>query len=256
MDKIKVNGIDLAYDRRGTGAPLMLLHGYPLDHHLWDAVEPLLTDTFDLILPDLRGFGESTTVDTPYTMDDYASDVAGLLDHVGIQKTAIIGHSMGGYVALAFARLYPDRLTGLGLVSSQAPADPPERKEGRYKSAADVAVAEKGIGGVVGAMTAKFTSVPHLQAAAREMMERQQPAAYIGALKAMAERADSTSLLSSFTLPVVIVHGDDDALIPIDRAREVKAAIAHAQLLELKGVGHMPMMEAAKETSDALKRLA
>ena len=254
MDKVKVNGIELAYDRRGAGAPLVLLHGYPLYHHLWDQVAPLLEDKFELILPDLRGFGASTTVDTPYIMDDYASDIAGLLDHLGIQKTAIVGHSMGGYVALAFARLYPDRLIGLGLVSSQAPADPPERKEGRYKSAADVA--ENGIGSVVEAMTAKFTADPRLQAIARNMMERQQPAAYIGALKAMAERADSTSLLSSFTFPVVIVHGDGDALIPIDRAHEAKAAIAHAKLVELKGVGHIPMMEAVQETSDALKHLA
>jgi haloacetate dehalogenase len=74
----------------------VLLHGYPLDHHLWDEVAPLLEDTFDLILPDLRGFGESTTVDSPYTMDDYASDIAGLLDQLGIQKAAIVGHSMGG----------------------------------------------------------------------------------------------------------------------------------------------------------------
>ena len=89
-------------------------------------------------------------------MDDYAADIAGLLDQLGIQKTAIAGHSMGGYVALAFASLYPDRVSGLGLVSSQVLADPPDRREGRYKSAAEVA--EKGITGVVEAMTPKFTS--------------------------------------------------------------------------------------------------
>src|SRR3989304_1656344 len=129
MEKIKVNDVELAYTRRGKGTPLVLLHGYPLDHHLWEEDAPLLEDTFDLILPDLRGFGESTTVGSPYTMDDYASDVAGLLDQLGIQKAAIAGHSMGGYVALAFARLYPERISGLGLVSSQVLADPPDRKD-------------------------------------------------------------------------------------------------------------------------------
>src|SRR3990170_4714619 len=129
MEKIKVNDVELAYTRRGKGTPLVLLHGYPLDHHLWEEVAPLLEDTFDLILPDLRGFGESTTVGSPYTMDDYASDVAGLLNQLGIQKAAIAGHSMGGYVALAFARLYPERISGLGLVSSQVPADPPRSEE-------------------------------------------------------------------------------------------------------------------------------
>jgi len=254
MEKININGIELAYSRHGEGTPLVLLHGYPLDHHLWDDVVPLLKDTFDLIVPDLRGFGESTTIDTPYTMDDFASDVAGLLDELGIKKTAIAGHSMGGYVALAFARLYPGRMSGLGLVSSQVLADPPDRKEGRYKSAAEVA--EKGTGGVVEVMTTKFTSDPRLQEYARKSMERQKPEAYIGALKAMAERADSTFLLNTIKYPVVVIHGAADALIPIDRAREVKAVIPDAHFAELSGVGHMPMMEAKEKTAEALKHLA
>lgn len=254
MEKVKINGIELAYTRRGKGTPLVLLHGYPLDHRIWDEVAPLLDDKFDLILPDLRGFGNSTTVDTPYTMDDFASDIAGLLDSLGIQKTAVAGHSMGGYVALAFARLFPDRVAGLGLIASQTLADPPDRKEGRYKSAAEVT--EKGIGGVVDAMTPKFTNDPALQAYARKVMEGQNPQAYIGALKAMAERQDATPLLASMTYPVVLVHGDADALIPIERAREVKDAVPHALLAELPGVGHLPMLEATEETARALSALA
>ncbi len=253
MEKLNINGIKLAYSRHGKGNPLVLLHGYPLDHHLWDEVTPLLQDTFDLIIPDLRGFGESTTVDTPYTMDDFASDIVGLLNQIDIHKAAIIGHSMGGYVALAFARLYPERVNGLGLVSSQVLADPPDRKEGRYKTAAEVA--EKGIGGVVETMTPKFTSDPHWQAFARQSMERQQPAAYIGALKAMAERVDSTSLISGIKYSVVVVHGDSDALIPIERAREVKAVLPESHLVEIKGAGHMPMCEAPHETAQAFMLL-
>ena len=254
MEKIKVDSIELAYERHGNGTPLVLLHGFPLDHHLWDEIVPLLKDSFDLIIPDLRGFGESETIDTPYTMEDYASDITGLLDHLGIQKAAVVGHSMGGYVALAFARTYPERVSGLALVSSQAPADPPERKEGRYKSAADVA--EKGISGVVETMAPKFTSDPRLQAVASEIMEKQKPAAYIGALKAMAERADSTPILSTFTFPLVIIHGDEDALISVDRAREVKASIPGSHYAELRGIGHVPMLEAAEKTAEALKHLA
>ena len=254
MKKIAINNIQLAYERRGTGAPLVLLHGYPLDHHTWDDITPLLADSFDLILPDLRGFGESTTLDTPCTMDDFASDIAGLLDSLGIRRTAIAGHSMGGYVSLAFARLFPDRITGLALVASQTLADPPDRKAGRYKSAAEVA--EKGIGGVVETMTPKFTADPHLQAVVRQIMEQQQPAAYIGALQAMAERPDSTSLLSTMNHPLVLIHGDADVLIPVERAREIKAAHPQAHLVELPGVGHLPMMEAAAQTAGTLKLLA
>lgn len=253
MNKININGIELAYARHGTGTPLVLLHGFPLDHTIWDEVVPLLKDMFDIIIPDLRGFGKSTTIGSPYTMDDLASDIAGLLGHLNIEKTAIAGHSMGGYVALAFARLYPESMNGLGLVSSQALADPPDRKEGRYKSAADVA--ENGIGGVVNAMTTKFTPNKQLQQLALTIMKRQQPAAYIGGLKAMAERFDSTPLLASMEYPVVIIHGEEDALIPIDRSHEIKNAIAHAHFVVIKDTGHLPMLEAMQETADSLKHL-
>jgi pimeloyl-ACP methyl ester carboxylesterase len=254
MEKITVNGNQLAYERRGQGAPLLLVHGFPLDHHLWDEVAPLLEDTFDLIIPDLRGFGESSIESAPASLDDYAADLAALLDQLGIQKAAIAGHSMGGYIALAFTRLYPERVNGLGLVASQVLADAPERKEGRYKSAADVE--ENGIGSVVDTMTPKFTPDEGLQSYARASMERQPPAAYIAALRAMAERRDSSPLLSTLRVPVVVVHGDADALVPIDRAREVKAALPQAHLVEISGAGHMPMMEDAQKTDAALKQLA
>jgi pimeloyl-ACP methyl ester carboxylesterase len=142
----------------------------------------------------------------------------------------------------------------LGLVSSQVLADPPERKEARYKSAAEVA--EHGISSVVEAMAPKFTSNEKLQAFARTSMERQSPAAYIGALKAMASRVDSTHLLASFLFPIVLVHGDADQLIPIDRAREVKATLSQVHLVEISGAGHMPMMEDKEKTAEALKHLA
>lgn len=254
LEKVEVNGIQLAYERRGKGTPLVLLHGYPLDHHLWDEVIPLLEDTFDLILPDLRGFGESSTVNSFYAMEDFAADIGGLLDHLGVGKAAIAGHSMGGYVALAFIRLFPERVRGLGLVSSQVLADPPERKEARYTSATDVA--EHGIGNVVETMASKFTPDEKLQDFARAFMERQSPAAYIGALKAMASRVDSTLLLSSSLFPVVLIHGTADQLIPIDRAREIKAALPGAYLVEISGAGHMPMMEDKEKTAQALKHLA
>ena len=253
MQKINVNGIELAYTRHGTGSPMLLMHGYPLDGSIWSEVVPLLVDRFELIIPDLRGFGESTTVNTPYTMDTFASDVLGLLAHLGFEKTALVGHSMGGYVALAFAKNYPDRLSGLGLVSSQALADSPERKQGRYDTAAQVS--EKGVGVVVEAMTAKFTADPRVQAVAQSVMEQQKPDGIVGALKAMAEREDLSNRLTEFKLPLVLIHGDQDALIPVDRAREIKAAVSRAHLTELKGIGHLPMLEAVEETARALRNL-
>ena len=105
METININGIRFAYERRGTGTPLVLLHGYPLDHHLWDDIAPLLENDFDLIMPDLRGFGGSSTVDSFYAMEDMSADVAALLDNLGIQKAAIAGHSMGGDGSLLDAQV-------------------------------------------------------------------------------------------------------------------------------------------------------
>lgn len=253
MENIPENNIALSYERNGTGTPLVLIHGFPLDLSIWDGVVPLLENDFDVIVPDLRGFGESSTVDTPYAMLDFAKDIAGLLDFLGVEKAAFAGHSMGGYVALAFAKEYPNRVSGLALVSSQAAADAPERKAGRYKTARDVA--EKGVGIVADAMTPKLSTNEKVQEFTNILMKAQSQAGVIGALKAMAEREDFTPVLSQFQFLTLLIHGDADALIPIDRAKEIKSALPSAQLVKLKKAGHMPMMEFPKETAEALKKL-
>jgi 3-oxoadipate enol-lactonase len=251
MSMAKVNGINLAYERRGKGNAVVLLHGYPLDRTIWDELASQLEKNFDLVIPDLRGFGQSQAVEEIFTMSDMASDIAGLLDQLKIQRALIVGHSMGGYVALSFANGYPGRLQGLGMISSQLLADPPDRKEGRYKTAADVA--EKGVQVVVDAMATKLSADLRVQKFARECMERQKATGVIGALKAMAERPDSTGLFSKLRVPVVVVHGDADALIPVERGREMKAVLASAQYAELKGCGHMAMMENSHAVAEALK---
>jgi pimeloyl-ACP methyl ester carboxylesterase len=253
MNTVAINGIKLAYTRRGEGTPLVLIHGYPLDHTSWDEVASLLESQFDLIMPDVRGFGQSTTVETPYAISDMADDLAGLLDHLGIKTIALAGHSMGGYIALAFSKKYPQRVSGLGLVASQAAADSPEGKDRRYQTAADVA--QKGVGVVVEAMTPKLSADARVQAFVRAVIEQQSSPAVIGALKAMAGREDLTSYLSTTTFPVVLIHGNADVLIPIERAKEIKAVLPSAQFVELQGAGHMPMMEFAKETAESLKLL-
>ncbi|GAB4500036.1 MAG: alpha/beta fold hydrolase [Anaerolineales bacterium] len=253
MNKITVNGIELAYQRRGKGMPLVLIHGYPLDHSIWNDITPLLENDYDLILPDLRGFGESAAIDSPYSISDIASDLAALLDSLGVEQTALAGHSMGGYVALAFAKAFPDRVNGLALISSQAAADTPERKEGRYKTAADVA--ENGVQIVADAMTDKLSPSQHVRDIVRPLIAKQSVSGVAGALKAMAEREDLTSFIASFKLPLVLIHGNADGLIPVDRAREIKSLLTTAHLVELAGAGHMPMMEMPKETAAALKIL-
>ncbi|HEY5269071.1 MAG TPA: alpha/beta hydrolase [Anaerolineales bacterium] len=253
MLKTTLNGFELAYERRGNGIPLVLIHGYPLDHTIWNPVVPLLENDFDLILPDLRGFGESGTPTPHYSMDDFAADLIGLLDQLGIQKAAIVGHSMGGYVALAFARCHPSRLRGLGLVASQALPDAPEKKEGRYQEAEHILA--HGVRDVAEGMSTKLTADPVLQTKLEELMLRQRPEGLAEALRAMAERQDSTLLLPEFDFPVVLVHGLADKLIPEERARDVRDVVKRGYLTEIEGAGHMPMMEAPQVTAEALKTL-
>ena len=253
MLKVKVNGISIAYERRGKGTPLVLMHGYPLDHSIWEPLVPLLENDFDLILLDLRGFGDSQVLGTDSSMADYAADVAGLLDQLNIQKAALVGHSMGGYIALTFVRDFPGRVLGLGLVSSQTLADPSEKKISRYQEAEHVIA--YGVNDVAEGMSVKLTANTSLQCILKELILRQRPEGLAGALRAMAERPDSSDLLSRVNFPLVLVHGQVDALIPVDRARNVKATVPHAHLTEIPKGGHMPMMEAPQLTAKALQGL-
>ncbi len=253
MPAVNLNGVKIAYEKMGKGTPLVLLHGYPLDHAIWQPVIPWLEGHAELILPDLRGFGASRSSADGYSIVDMASDVAALLDDLKIEKAAVAGHSMGGYVSLAFATQFPGRILGLGLVASQAGADSPERRQGRYDTAQQVKA--RGVEVVAGSMPAKLTSNPDLQKDLQAIVRRQSVEGIVGALMALAGRPDFTPSLSHLGFPVSIVHGLEDGLIPIERAREVQAAVPQGYMVELKAVGHMPMMEAPRSTAEALKTL-
>ncbi len=251
MNIITISGIEFAYERRGRGTPLVLIHGYPLDHSIWFPVVPLLENDFDIIMPDLRGFGESGTQGKSPTMTDMAGDFSTLLDSLKIKKAAVVGHSMGGYVALAFARSFPERLLSLGLVASQAAADAPEKKVGRYQEAEHIL--SHGVGDIAEDMSFKFTDSPKLQVELKALMSRQNPQGLEGALHAMAERQDLVLLLAQMEIPVVLVHGLNDKLIPVERARQIKKTLRNGFLIEIEGVGHLPMMEAPQVTADAIQ---
>lgn len=250
MQELTVNGTQIAFERTGAGTPLVLIHGFPLDHSMWDGLTPHL-DGADVICPDLRGFGESAVVDGAYSLEDMADDLVALLDALHIDKAAFVGHSMGGYIALALARKYPQRVTGLGLVGTQALPDTPERKAGRYATAEQIAA--QGAIVVADAMAPKLSSNPQHIDDLHALILRQPAAGLMGALAAMAERLDSSDLLPTFRFPVVIVVGLADMLIPVERSHEMKAAIPQATLTEIPNAGHLPMWDAPVETAQALK---
>jgi pimeloyl-ACP methyl ester carboxylesterase len=251
MLTLRLKDYNLAYERRGLGTPLILIHGYPLDQSIWQPLVPLLENRFDLIMPDLRGFGQSLPAGPAIHLADMAGDLITLMDHLQIQKALVAGHSMGGYVSLAFGRHYVSRLLGMGLIATQAGADTPEKRIARNQLADRVET--NGVGEVADSMPALLTGDEHIQIALKDLILRQRPQGVAGALRAMAERPDSMDVLSSLEVPVVIIHGLADGIMPVDRAREMCAAVKNGSLVEISGVGHMPMMEAPQAVAEALE---
>lgn len=251
METANLPHAKLQYLRQGSGTPLVLLHGFPLENGIWVPVVPLLENNFELILPNLRGFGGSISKTAEYSLSDMADDVIQLLDHLGIDKAVIAGHSMGGYIALACAKSHQDRLLGLGLIATQVQPDMPDRKKSRYQTAAQIEAL--GLEPLVENMAEKLTADAPLRAALSNLMRLQPRSGVMCALKAIAERPDQTSTLNHLQKPVVIVHGDSDVLIPVDRAREMKDLHPNSVLVVIPKAGHMPMMENPVETAAAFR---
>jgi pimeloyl-ACP methyl ester carboxylesterase len=211
----------------------------------------MLENEFELILPNLRGFGGSISNNADYSLSDMADDVIQLLDHMGIEKALIAGHSMGGYIALSCAKSYPDRLLGLGLIATQTLPDTPERKNSRYQTIAQIE--QDGLNPLIETMAGKLTSSASLRDELSDLMHHQPMDGVKCAIKALAERPDQTSTLSLLKKPVMIVHGDADLLIPVERALEMKDLNQASVLVVIPKAGHMPMMENPVETSAALR---
>jgi 3-oxoadipate enol-lactonase len=248
-----VDGAQIAYARQGSGVPLVLIHGYPLDHSIWEPLAPALEGDFDLIMPDLRGFGGSRAAAPSGSIDVYGADVAGLLSALQLPRAIIAGHSMGGYVALAIVRNHPEIVAGLSLVSSQVRADTPDRRKGR--EAAAKTVMEDGVEDVASAMSTQLTEDPLIQASMRDLIGRQEPEGLASALRAMSGRPDSREVVGQLTIPVVDIHGDEDRLIPFDRGREVQELLSSAVLVTVPGAGHLPMIENPSVVAGALRLL-
>ncbi len=243
----------LHYEEVGQGTPLVLIHGFPLDHTIWQPVVDRLKSEVRLIQVDLRGYGQSPVTDGVYSMRLLAEDIYALVESLQLPPAVIVGHSMGGYVSLAYAQAYPAAVAGLALLGSQAGADPLERRQARLNTADDVA--RKGSRVVADGAAPKMAADPALTEPLRQLMRKADPKAVIGSLRGMADRPDMTEWLGSFEKPVVCVHGLDDAMIPPERSRMMVQLLVRAWLVELPGVGHMPMMEAPDAVAGALRQL-
>jgi len=235
--------------------PLLLIHGFPLDSSMWELQFQDMADVARLIAPDLRGHGLSETTDQ-YDMGQLATDCAGLLDSVGIHIPIIVcGLSMGGYVALEFYRRYPERVAGLILAATRAGADSEEGKKGRDEM---ITAVSKDPQAIANAMLPKFFTPQtfaeddELVGYVNDIMLNTSPEGMIGALTAMKERADSTPLLAEITVPTLIIHGEEDQIIPISEAEAMLEAIEDAELTIIADAGHLPNLEQPEPFNDAI----
>lgn len=250
---MELNPVQLYFEEHGQGLPVVLLHGFPLDHTIWELLLPLLKEHARIILPDLRGHGRSPITDGTYSMRLMAADIVALLDKLEIDKAIVVGHSMGGYVGLAFAYAYPNRLAGLGLIATQAAADTPEKRQDRLNLADEIG--RKGVKHLAENMSVRLTSRPELIPALRTLILKMNPKGAIGSLKGMADRSDMTDFLPSITIPALVLAGSDDVIIPVDRPRRLEKMLGRAWLVEIPSAGHMPMMEYPQQVAEAIDQL-
>ncbi len=248
MPSIRMPDLTMDFGDTGDNTPLLLIHGFPLNRTLWDPQVDSLSEIARVITPDLRGFGASDPLQGMYSMDLLAQDCLELLDRLGVWHPAVIGGlSMGGYVAFAFYRLFPERVRGLILAATRPGADTPEGKANREKSAR--LASEQGVPAVVEAMLPKMMSPKtyetrkSLVETVRQMMESTSVEGAIGAQLGMKDRPDSTPTLPLIEKPTLILHGADDQLIPVKEAESMQAAIRNSRLKILPDSGHLLNLE-------------
>ena len=252
-----INGVQLHYTEQGSGRPVLLVHGFPLDSRMWEAQAPALASAnWRVIAPDLRGFGRSQS-DSPFTLESLADELHRFAEAVGAIPFVLIGLSMGGYVSLAYAKKYLAGLRGLVLVDSKAEADTPEGKEARAKMIDLVrkdgskAVAEQ----MMPKMLAKDAADqrPQTAQALRRIMEACPPKTIEHALAAMRDRPDRSGELSAISVPTLVIVGDSDAITPPAAAESMVNKIPGAQLVVIRGAGHMSPMEQPEQVNRAIR---
>jgi len=247
--------IDVATD--GSGEPVVLIHGFPLSREIWDPQVEKLAQRNLTIRPDLRGMGQSSVPDGPYLMETLAGDIAAVLDAIGIERATIVGHSLGGYVAMAFCRMYTERVQRLALVCSRLAADQPEVAKNR-EDLADRAEREGRMDAIVDAFVPRLFATATLEerapavTQARALAMKNDPRGAAAMLRGMAQRVDSYDIAEELAMPVLIVAGAADQGVTLTEAEDVRRAFPHAELRVMHRSGHVPMLEEPEALSEAL----
>ncbi|HEY8397430.1 MAG TPA: alpha/beta fold hydrolase [Flavihumibacter sp.] len=245
------------YRKLGKGKTVVLIHGFGEDSRIWDGTIEALQDKFQLIVPDLPGTG-SSALEPGLSMESMATGIKTILDTEKISTATLLGHSMGGYISLAFAELYPDRLTALGLVHSSAYADSEAKKETRRKSIEFIR--KQGSAAFLEASSPNLFAEQHRISMAdtiKQLIQRhsyQQPEALIAFTEAMMARPDRTEILKKSKFPVLFIIGRHDQAVPFaDSMQQVHLPeLSYIYILEKSG--HMGMLEEPSRFMESLNK--
>jgi pimeloyl-ACP methyl ester carboxylesterase len=249
---VELAGLNVALDVQGDGQPVLFVHGFPLDRTVWRHLMAPLTGR-RRIAPDLRGLGLSDAPDGVYSMPQYADDLVAVLDALDAERAVVCGLSMGGYIAFELIRRHPDRVAALMLINSRAEADSPAARDGRDEMIK--LVQDEGTAALADLLMPKLlapeslSALPEVADRVHTMITNAPAAGVIGALRAMKDRADSTALLETISVPTLVVAGREDQLIPVDHARAMARRIPDAQFTLIAGAGHLVPVEQPIPTS-------
>ena len=255
--KFSSDGTEIFYETRGEGAPLILLHPFPLNHQFWHGCAPLLEHRYRLILPDLRGHGDSPPGEGPATMERHARDLLALCNEVDIGKAIFAGVSIGGYILFEFWRQARERVAALVLANTRATAETPEGRANREKSIE--AVQQRGpaqfIDELVPRLLARTTleTRQDLVAGVRQMMGRMSVQGIVANQQGMMLRPDSIPTLKTINVPALIVSGEEDTATPLAEAELMKQHIPNARLEVVPKAGHYAAFEQPEHVGRLLR---
>lgn len=248
-----INGIRLRYEDVGSGPAVLMLHAFPLAGTMWHPQVTALRERYRLIVPDLRGFGASDAPPGAYLMDQLADDAAALLGHLGVKRAAVVGLSMGGYIAFSFWRRHCDLVAALVLADTRAGADNDEGKATREANARLVesqgapAIAAKMIPNLVAS-----TATQELRDELEALINANNPTGIAGALRGMALRPDSRPDLATISVPTLLIVGAEDGLTPPAESEAMHAAIANSTYVSIPQAGHLSNLEQPTQFNTAL----
>ena len=248
--------IDVFYTDQGSGITIILLHGYLETVEIWEEFKPLLTDQFRVICVDLPGHGKSGVWGKIHDLGDLAGSVKAVMEAENIDRVFLVGHSMGGYVTIAFAELYPGRLLGYSLFHSTCFADSEEKKANRDREVSLVLCKKKQQ--IINVNIPKaFADCnvgrlrSHVSLAMRIALQNPDKG-IVAVLNGMKSRPDRTSVLADPSLPLLLIGGMKDNYIPAEVFERLVGLAPHADVVRLNESGHMGFIEEPDLSAEAI----